>query len=762
MDSWQAFIPFSSKSYNKYGRSILSVIFLFAVILVGVGYDLNEKANFRCNPNQTIAADLVAKNFVETECYLKYEKKHHPSLPVGRFVVINFGLMLVISVVYAGIVDSKVEKFESPADQNIVESSHESWLEESNREARIFVFPLYIIHLILGRVVPIILFILLIHPVQFPEKFECPWPPDETSSAATNENTQSKMTVQCVNPLGQKFETLGTSVLGVDCFICVVTIIEIIYLVRRLCKDFDYATDVEFCCMYILEKRNLTTRQILKRIRKTIKESEQFSHVCLPFGRSGQSLGDLHFQFLVHDEIESNWLRRHEIYNRYLKQDPTSVRKRLVHLFPVDDIQIVVATNLVTGNTSRTAEILQICDKIVLTGRAGIGKTTVTKAILHRWAKCAFLENKVVIFLRFRSFRKNKATTLKKILRQGEGIPSGSNFEELYKFILTHPAKTVLIFDGLEDIELDPESCLKELHDETINDYQKATSMFVIYLKLLKDKFLPGATIITTSRREKAQSVCNIFKIQFQTRLELLGFTEREVKDYVVAFCQNETTDVSSKIWKTIENNPEFLNLCYIPATCDLVCLTLKECFDKSKTEKDIAKFVPKTITELYQRAIRVIVWKELKYNRKFGIRNYLIDSLPRSPENYMKTLTRLAKSKLETKETSFQLEAEDISQQIISCGLLVTFPEEYYSFLHITMQEFLAACHIVDEMKDICDVRLFLGSLNNYLEKASWHLVVQFVAGLLGEKIRSKRIDVPKESICRRYVSRCFEMITR
>ena len=70
-------------------------------------------------------------------------------------------------------------------------------------------------------------------------------------------------------------------------------------------------------------------------------------------------------------------------------------------------------------------------------------------------------------------------------------------------------------------------------------------------------------------------------------------------------------------------------------------------------------------------------------------------------------------------------------------------------------MQEFLAACHIVDEMKDICDVRLFLSSLKNYLEKPTWHLVVQFVAGLLGEKIRMKSIDVPKESICRRYVLR-------
>ena len=765
MDSWQQFIPLSSKTYNKYGRIVLSVIFLSAAVLIGVGYDLNEKANFRCNPKKDIAADLVAKNFVETNCYLKYEKKHHPSVPVGRFVVINFGLMLVTCVVYVGIVNSKVEKFESKTDQNVDESTRESWQEESNREARIFVFPLYILHLIIGRMIPVILFILLIRPANFPVEFKCPWPSHAT-------------TVECVNPLGEKFETLATSVFGVDCVIGVLAIIEIGYLLYRFRKDLDFASDLEFCCMYILEKRNLTIGQILKRIRKTIKATEHFRYINLAFGRSGQALGDLHFRFLVHEEIESKWLQRHEIYNVYLKQDPASVKNHLVHLFPVDDVQIVISQNTTnnsntsttnipnttatnnntdpaTENTSNT-EILQICGKILITGRAGIGKTTVIKAILHRWAVCTFLEDKVVIFLRFRSFRKNKQTTLKTMLRQGEGLPSGSNFEELYQFILANPTKTVLIFDGLEDIDLDTDCCLKELDEDTINDYQEAMSVFTVYLKLLKDKFLPSATIITTSRRDKAASICNVFKVQFQTRLQLLGFTKREIKDYVKAFCQSETPCKTAEVWKTIKNNPEFLSLCYIPATCDLVCLTLRECFVKSKTENDVATFVPKTTTELYQRAIRVIIWKELKYKFTFGLRNYLVGSLPQSPENYMKTLKRLAKSKLESMETSFQLEAEDISQQIVSCGLLIPLPEEYYTFLHVTMQEFLAACHIVDEMKDICDVRLFLSSLKNYLEKPTWHLVVQFVAGLLGEKIRMKRIDVPKESICRRYVLRC------
>ena len=754
MDSWETFIPLSSKSYNRNGRIFLTVIFLFAVILIGVGYDLNERANFRCNPNKTIAADLVAKNFVETNCYMEYEKIHHPSVPVSRFVVINFGLMLVISILYVGLVNSKVETFFSKSPQNGDKNAQESWLKERSQETNIFVFPLYILHLILGRILPIILYFILIHPANFPMEFRCQW--------------HLETTVECVNPLGEKFMTLATSVWIIDCIIGTLGFTEVGYLLYSFYRDRDFASDVEFCSMYILEKRDLTIRQILKRIRKTIRKNEQFRYVMSPFHRGGQVLSDLNFRFLVYKGIESKCLQKHEIYNVHLKQDHTLTKDPLLHLFPEEHVQIVIGNNDNTSNSSDSnttnesttdsvstshSQILKVCDKILITGRAGIGKTTATKAILYRWAKCSFLEEKVVIFLRFRGFRKNKLTTLKMMLRQGEGISSGTNFEELFKFILVNPTKVVLIFDGLEDIQIDWEACLKELDEDTGNDYQGTMSMFAIYLKLLKDKFLPGATIITSSRPYKAGKICNFFKVTFQIRLELLGFTKSDIKNYVKAFCQSKQTNESGNVWRTIESNAEFLSLCYLPATCDLVCLTLNECFEKSNTENDIEKYIPKTMTELYQRAIRVIVWKQLEFRGSFGIGGYLISSLPQSPENFMKTLKRIAKSQMESTETSFQLEAEDFSQKIVSCGLLTRLPDEYFCFLHTTMQEFLAAYHTVDGMKDICDVRLFLSSFKNYLEKPHWHLVAQFVAGLLGEKIRRKSIDVPKESIYKRWV---------
>jgi hypothetical protein len=47
MDSWQPFIPLSSKSYNKYGRIILAVVFVLSAILRGLKFLVRYTPNHR-------------------------------------------------------------------------------------------------------------------------------------------------------------------------------------------------------------------------------------------------------------------------------------------------------------------------------------------------------------------------------------------------------------------------------------------------------------------------------------------------------------------------------------------------------------------------------------------------------------------------------------------------------------------------------------------------------------------------------------------
>lgn len=505
----------------------------------------------------------------------------------------------------------------------------------------------------------------------------------------------------------------------------------------------------------------MTIRQIIKQLRKTLKVDKQFLNINLGLDQNGQTLENLHFRFLQLNEIKSKYSQRHEIYNVHLNRDQPFLKSPLVHLFPLDQIEIVVDDNSNTAN-KKTEEpvLLNLSGKIMVVGRPGIGKTIFVKSVLYRWAQDKFLENKVVFFLKFRMFRRNKATTFKKMLSHGDGIEPGRNFDELYKFVLANPEKILIIFDGIDDIKVDNVQRSEELDNDT-KDYEDPMPLFSIYIKLLKNEFLPGATILTTSRySHQTANICYAFKIRFDTRLEVLGFSKIEIRCHIQRFCKQDT-DASDQIWEIIQNSPEFLSLCYVPAICVLVCSTLKECLEcgKKETVQYRAKYFPKTITELYQRAIRVIIWDKLNYKRSFGgmfSRDYLTSSIPQSPENLMKILKNLAKLKLESEEASFQLEFSDFSQKIVSCGLLVSLPEQYYRFLHVTIQEFLAAMKIVDEIKNTMDVRLFISSLSSYKDKPSWHLVLQFATGLLAEKIRKNEIDVPFETIRPRYVDYC------
>ena len=54
-----------------------------------------------------------------------------------------------------------------------------------------------------------------------------------------------------------------------------------------------------------------------------------------------------------------------------------------------------------------------------------------------------------------------------------------------------------------------------------------------------------------------------------------------------------------------------------------------------------------------------------------------------------------------------------------------------FFCSLHLTIQEFLAALHVVDDMKNVESF------LSEHIENPKWHLVIQFVAGLIGDKIR-------------------------
>ncbi|XP_046842474.1 uncharacterized protein LOC124436568 [Xenia sp. Carnegie-2017] len=88
---------------------------------------------------------------------------------------------------------------------------------------------------------------------------------------------------------------------------------------------------------------------------------------------------------------------------------------------------------------------------------------------------------------------------------------------------------------------------------------------------------------------------------------------------------------------------------------------------------------------------------------------------------------------------------------ELANCGLFHQIPHKtrsIYCFLHLTIQEFLSAMFVAENLQDIGKF------LDDHSTDPKWHLVIQFIAGLLGQvkrlgNIRDREIT---EDIERRF----------
>ena len=98
--------------------------------------------------------------------------------------------------------------------------------------------------------------------------------------------------------------------------------------------------------------------------------------------------------------------------------------------------------------------------------------------------------------LRFRTFNaeQNKNTTLKNMLSFGEGLSAAADFDGVYEYILSNPEKVILIFDGLDELQVDCDNCYREAED-TPNDYNGTTGA-CLYFLFLKSWFMVNFCLV--------------------------------------------------------------------------------------------------------------------------------------------------------------------------------------------------------------------------------------------------------------------------
>ena len=259
-------------------------------------------------------------------------------------------------------------------------------------------------------------------------------------------------------------------------------------------------------------------------------------------------------------------------------------------------------------------------------------------------------------------------------------------------------------------------------------------------VELIQGKHLPECTILVTSRPSATADLHFSCKPQIHKHIEILGFTHEHIQQYAESMLSDQP-DVLEDFLKYISNNPAIHGMMYIPLNSAIV-------LEIYKATRTTGRPVPCTMTQLYTELCLVLLRKYLVENRD-PLADNLQGRLENIPDALREKVLKLGKLALEGALRQ-QITFEQLPEGVVDLGFMNVSTGLYlgrksvvsYSFLHLTLQEFLAAFY-VSQLSGVEQKLLFIETLNLLITDMfltntySSHLDVlwRFMAGLTGFK---------------------------
>ncbi|KAM6896731.1 NLR family CARD domain-containing protein 3-like [Lycodopsis pacificus] len=328
--------------------------------------------------------------------------------------------------------------------------------------------------------------------------------------------------------------------------------------------------------------------------------------------------------------------------------------------------------------------------RVVLTnGVAGVGKTFSVQKFTLDWAEG--LENQdvsLVVLLSFRELNliKDEQYSLLQLIHVFHPTLQKITAEEL------SVCRVVFIFDGLDETRLS----LDFITNDVVSDVTQKASVNVLLTNLIEGNLLPSALVWITSRPAAAN---RIPRRRVDRVTEVRGFTDPQKDQYFRRRFSDE--ELSSSIVSHIKTSRSLHIMCLIPVFCWITATVL----DHMRTTDQRGE-LPKTLTDMYSHFLLVQTKrKKQKYHEGHDTSP---QELTEADREVLLKLGRLAFEHLEKGNIMFY--QEDLEQ----CGLDVTaasvfsgvcteifkresviFGKSVYCFVHLSVQEFLAAVYM-------------------------------------------------------------------
>ena len=353
---------------------------------------------------------------------------------------------------------------------------------------------------------------------------------------------------------------------------------------------------------------------------------------------------------------------------------------------------------------------------VLIEGAPGVGKTTFSWEFCRKWGKGEILQDhSLLLLLPLRDNNLKEAKTLSDLFYH----PNSELQQAVVQEVTSNQGKGVAIW--------------LEAWDELDHEPREKTSVF---LDLIHGRILPLVTVFVTSRPWASEHLRENCGHQITQHVEVLTSAKDQIEHYISkAEAEAQPSSFAAKFTDYLSSNSVIRAAMYTPVTAKMAA----EVFTWSLHTESPA---PTTMTELFTAFTLKTLVDHLSthpVHHKQQLKVATFSYLPTDVYNQFQDLCRMAYDGILNRQ-QLVFSAAHLPTGFAPLGLMQEVPQLYtegrtssYHFIHLTLQEYLAAVHI-SQLPAHEQTRLFQEHVNS----GHFKMTMRFLAG------RTKLANIP------------------